>query len=159
VEESKGCGEEFALISRASPTCLPLAGLTYCSVAARMSFSTKALFAFLTVFSLLTVILGYEGIAKMERCHYPPFLQNGFFHVIGGIEPPPDKVVLALYSSLGRMGVWFLTVALPLLSGLLAFRHERRILGFSILMLWTALCCWIGIRLWLHAVLDVSPYE
>jgi hypothetical protein len=122
-----------------------------------MSFSTKAFFAVLTLFSLLCIILCYEGIARLERLQFPPFPPpNTMFHVWGGIPPPSDKLLLFIHSTFGHVLAWLAAIAIPLTCGIVAFRQEKSILGFAILIAWAALCGWIGLRTWMHAVLDAG---
>ena len=125
-----------------------------------MSPSAKGLFGFLVILMLASVILGYEGIARLHRTHYPPFPEVGMMFTVGyTINPPSDGVVLFLDSTAGRILVWFLAVAIPVVCGVLAFRYQWRVLGFGLLIGCAALFCWIGFRIWLHAVLDAMPLD
>jgi hypothetical protein len=125
-----------------------------------MSASAKGLFGFLVVLMLVSVVLGYEGIARLHRNHYPPFTEVGMmFTVVEAINPPNDNIILFLDSIGGRVLIWFLVAAIPTVCGILSFRYEWWILGFAFLTSCTALFCWIGFRIFLHALLDTSPLE
>jgi hypothetical protein len=125
-----------------------------------MSPCAKGLFGFLVILMLASVILGYEGIVRLHRTHYPPFPEVGMMFTVGyTINPPSDEVVLFLDSTAGRILVWFLAVDIPLVCGVMAFRYQWRVLGVGLLIGCAALFCWIGVRIWLHAVLDALPMD
>jgi hypothetical protein len=115
-----------------------------------MSNNAKGLFAFLATFSLLAVILGFEGIARLERVHAPPFNQE-MFMIIGGVPMPPARMILFLNSICGRILTWLGVIAVPLACVLLAVRREKIYTAAAILFLWAGLCGWMGGTIWLNA--------
>jgi len=121
-----------------------------------MTTSTKGLFAFLAGFALVATILGYEGIDRLHRAHFPPFSED-LFSGYSVIPSPPDKVILCLDSTVGRVLVWCLALAIPAGCVLLAFGYQRCFLGLSLLMLHAAVFGWVGLSLFLHGLFDAPP--
>jgi hypothetical protein len=116
-----------------------------------MSNSAKGFFGFLVMFSLLFVILGYEGIARLERNHIPPFPHDGLVAYLGGLPMPPGGAILFFHSLPGRIVVWLLVFIMPVICGVMAFRFQWEFVAFFILFLWAGLCGAIGGSLWINA--------
>ena len=121
-----------------------------------MSDATKRLFGFLTVFILISTFLGYRGIERLRRTEHPPF-NTGLFTDISLIPHPSDRVILLLDSSTARVLVWTLVLALPTVCGIFAFRMERWILSYVILIMSSAVFGLFGFSIWLHALFDAVP--
>ncbi len=121
-----------------------------------MTSTPKIFFCFLAGFALLAVILGYEGIDRLRRTHSPPFHDGSVMAADYG-APLSQGAVRALHSAPGRLGVWLLVLGVPLSCGWLAFKQERLVLGLGLLLLWAALCGWVGWRLYFHGAFDAIP--
>jgi hypothetical protein len=119
------------------------------------SYAAKGLFGFLAGLILLSTVLGYEGIGRLRRTQYPPFEAEGNMFTAGYlVNPPEGHFVLFLDSMEGRLLVWCLVAAIPIVCGTLAFRNNFLVTGFAVLFSWAALFGWIGFRIFLHAMLD-----
>jgi hypothetical protein len=117
------------------------------------------LFCFLVVAMLVSLVLGCRGIARLRQDHYPPFLAPGTtFTGDEKISHPSATVILFLDSKEGKIFVGYLIIAVPIVCGTLIFKSKWRFYGFAVLICCASLFCWIGVRIFLHAVYDSSPY-
>src|SRR5258708_14062127 len=97
-----------------------------------MSASAKGFFAMLVIFLLLSVILGYTGIERLQRHNHPPFfIIEGLFHEWGSIQLPSDGLLLFLNSTGGRWLLWTSVLVIPIACGILGFRLNRGLWGYA----------------------------
>jgi hypothetical protein len=119
-----------------------------------MSTSIKGFFAFLVMFTVVSTMLGYAGIERLERYHYPPFHHDGLYTIVGEFPHPSDRVILFLDSAFGRILVWSCVPIVSVICFILVFGQERLLLGFSILIATAALYIVTGFCLFMHGRLD-----
>lgn len=113
------------------------------------------LFGLLVAVMLASVVLGYQGIARLRQNQYPPFLPAGMtFTGDEKIQHPNNQVILFLDSREGKFLVGFLTVAVPVVCGVLMGDRKKRLWSFAVLIVCSALFCGIGLSLYLHAIYD-----
>ena len=118
-----------------------------------MNASGKGLFVLLVVFLLLSAGLGYAGIARLHRMHYPPF-NDGLYATMDKIPHPSPEAIQFLDSRGGRILAGSLAVIIPVACVLLVFVRDYRIAGFSLLIVATAGYGLAGVSLFLHGVFD-----
>ena len=120
-----------------------------------MSTPAKSLFAFLVVGLLFSVVLGYIGIARLHRAHYPPFQESGnMFHTMDSIPHPSLETIQFLDTRAGRLLVWAFALVIPAGCIFLAFVKNFKGLGFTLLGLATLVYGLGGLSLFIHALLD-----
>ena len=125
--------------------------LTGASSHALSLVTAKLLFSFCTGVSLLGLILGYSGIARLKRAAVPPF-NTGLYTAVYSVTPPPSDVVRAWNSLPGRVSLVCLSVVTPLACGAAVFRFDWQIAGYFGLFLWTAFTGTIGIWTWIFSL-------
>jgi hypothetical protein len=113
------------------------------------------LLALLTVFDFLGVLLGYEGIARLRRFHWPPFLE-GLYTILMAFWPPPNWLILAWDSSWGRMVMWSGCLVFPVVAFVLSIGRERHFAAAALMLAWTAASGIIGLWIWFDAVLNAT---
>lgn len=120
-----------------------------------MSKTAIAFFAFLVLMIIFSTTLGYTGIDRLHRLGYPPFDQGGAMYSVFEMGwHPSEHVILFLDSMAGKVLVWTLAMAVPAISGLVVFKYDRWILGFTTLFLTTVLYSVVGICLLIHGQFD-----
>lgn len=113
--------------------------------------------AALVVFDLLGVAMGLEGIQRLRAFGYPPFLRGGGMYMfLGPIWFPPNWLVLAWDSALGRVLLWAGCVTIPLCCGVLAFTQRRFSRAFMVMLGWTLASGVVGIWIWLDAIFNAA---
>lgn len=118
-----------------------------------MSNTTKGVFIFLLAFSILSMALLFDAIARMKRHGAPPF-NKGLITAVLALPTPPERLILALDTRIWRGIFWLLAIALPLSSGLIAFPSQRPFAGLALLLLWTTLISFFSIWSWLYSVFN-----
>jgi hypothetical protein len=104
-------------------------------------------FAAAVLFSLLGVILGFDGVARLKEREAPPF-ETGLYKAIWEIPPPPTKLVLFLDSMTGRWSVWAAIVLGPGAAWAALMRRDRPMAGLMVTGVWSAIAGLMGIWLW-----------
>jgi hypothetical protein len=108
------------------------------------------------LFDFLGLVLGYQGVARLRRLHWPPFHTEGLFTSAGAVWPPPDWLILAWDSPWGRAGVWsglFLFVGAALF---LSIGRQRYFTAAALLLAWTAASGVVGFWIWMDAVMNAT---
>ena len=113
------------------------------------------LLSLLGLFDFLGVLLGYEGIARMRKLHWPPFL-DGLYTIAMSVMPPPDWLILAWDSSWGRAIMWGGCFLIPITAFILSIGRERHVLGTTMLLAWTVVSGIVGFWIWFDAVLNAT---
>ena len=113
----------------------------------------KALLVLFILFDLLGVAMGYEGIERLRKFHYPPFLE-GMYHVWGWFWFPPNWLILSWASVGGRITMWFGCLFIPLMCGILSITKGRHLLALMIILFWTLASGVTGLWIWLDAVFN-----
>jgi hypothetical protein len=125
-----------------------------------MSTVTKGLFALLVAAMIVSVVLGYQGIARLRQDHYPPFLPPAMLlESSERTNHPSDAVILFLDSNEGKTLVGCLTVAVPMVCGILIGKRKWHLWSFVVLIGCTVLFCWMGIAIYLHSIGDAFLIE
>ena len=112
--------------------------------------TTKGVFIFLVAFSVIAVAMLFDGIARMKRNGAPPF-NEGLVTSVDMLPRPPGGVLVELEKGVWRSVVWVVATVLPVVSGLLAFRKERSVLAFALLLVWTGMVGVFGVWVWLYS--------
>jgi hypothetical protein len=115
-----------------------------------MSNTTRGVFIFLLAFSLVAVALLFDGVARMKRNEAPPF-NEGLVTSVDMLPRPPGAVLLQLDKPAWKVGLWIFAIALPVVSGVFAFRMERSVLAFALLIVWATATGIFGIWVWLYS--------
>lgn len=115
-----------------------------------MANTTKGVFIFLVAFSVIAVAMLFDGIARMKRNGAPPF-NEGLVTSVDMLPRPPGGVLMELEKGVWRSVVWMMAIVLPVVSGLLAFRKERSVLAFALLLVWTGMVGAFGVWVWLYS--------
>ena len=119
-----------------------------------MTPSTRAFFVFLVALILVATLLGFAGVARLHRLRQPPFDQNEMSGMFATVSSPPDGLVLFMDSTWGALVVWTMALVVPTACGVLVFGFRRWLPGFAVLLACAALFLWMGLRIWLHAMID-----
>ena len=120
-----------------------------------MSATSKALFAFLAVCLVFSLMAGYAGITRLRRAEYPPF-NTGLYTALYSVPHPSNEMVLFLDSRWGRVLMCVSALVIPVVSVVLAFGKGFRFLGLGLLASATALYAVGGLSLFFHSVFDTS---
>jgi hypothetical protein len=119
-----------------------------------MPTSAKAFFGFLVGAILLSTILGFDGIDRLQRNGASPFGDDlPSLQCYIGTGFIPDKSILFLASTCGKFLVWFSVIFIPICCGIIAFRYDWVFVGYTLLctiaagFVWTGLGFWISVRL------------
>lgn len=113
------------------------------------------LFGLLVAAMLVSVVFGYQGIARLRQNQYPPFLPAGItFTGDEKIHHPNNRVILFLDSREGKILVGYLMVAVPVVCGVLIGKKKRQFWSFAVLIGFATIFCWMGFSIYLHAVYD-----
>jgi hypothetical protein len=118
-----------------------------------MSTTARGFFTFLVLLLPFSAVLGYAGIARLHRMHFPPFNQGSYEFSGGSISYLPDRAIVFLDSTGGRAVVWALAVIIPAGCVVLAFKCNRQILGFGVLFCFGALYGTMALKLFFHSML------
>ncbi|HKW29543.1 MAG TPA: hypothetical protein VJT54_09415 [Verrucomicrobiae bacterium] len=125
-----------------------------------MSTVTKGLFALLVAAMIVSVVLCYQGIAKLRQDHYPPFLPPAMMlESSERISHPSQAVILFLDSNEGKILVGCLTMAVPMVCGILVGKKKWQLWSFVVLIGCAVLFCWMGIAIYLHSIYDAFLIE
>jgi hypothetical protein len=117
-----------------------------------MPTSAKAFFGFLVCAILLSTILGFEGINRLQRNGAAPFGDGiASFDCYISSTFISDKSILILASTSGKFLVWFSVIFIPIGCGIIAFRYDWILVGFTLLCPIAAGFVWIGFGLWISA--------
>ena len=118
-----------------------------------MPTSAKAFFGFLVGAILLSTILGFEGIDRLQRNGAAPFGDDRpSLQCYIGPAFISDKSILFLASTCGKILVWFSVFFIPISCGIIAFRYDWVFVGLTLLcpiaagFVWTGLGFWISVR-------------
>lgn len=104
-------------------------------------------------FNFFAVMLGYEGIAKLHRTHFPPFNgEHGFFNVLVPFPPPPNWLVLFWDASWGKAIFWGGCLLIPFAATYLSHRRMRYVAA-PVVLAWT-LAAWTGFWICFHALFN-----
>ncbi|MBA7618767.1 hypothetical protein ES703_26099 [subsurface metagenome] len=122
-----------------------------------MGRSGKMVVIFLFILNFLAVCMGYVGIDKLERYHYPPFNQ-GLFNVVCGAKYVPDGIVMFWQSRFGACVVWAGSIVFPIAAAYLLFGKEKLWTGITLLLLSFLPFGFTGFLIWIHAFCDL-PHE
>lgn len=115
-----------------------------------MSTTAKGFFVFLAMLGLLSVAMLFDGIARMKRYGAPPF-NEGLVTSVDSLQRPPEALLLRLDQRPWRMALWIIAFVIPVLCGFLAFRSERSVTAFAVLVIWVTLAGFAGIWVWLYS--------
>lgn len=115
-----------------------------------MSNTAKGFFLFLVVFSLVSVGMLFDGVARMKRNGVPPF-NEGMVTSVDSLPRPPEGVLWRLDKRPWRIALWIVALIVPMVCGILAFRSERSAAAFGMLVVWTTLAGFAGIWVWLYS--------
>jgi hypothetical protein len=116
-----------------------------------MPIFPKVFFGFLVFMMLLSVVLSYDGIARIKRqngwenwYHNQEYHRNdSTFMVI------TNRTVVFIDSTFGKIVCWASLFIIPMGCGFLIFRFERIYLGLTLLFLCAIYYGWIGVFLWI----------
>jgi hypothetical protein len=112
--------------------------------------ATRGVFIFLVVLGVMGVAMLFDGIGRMKRNGAPPF-NDGLVTSVDALARPPGRVLLKLEKGIWRWTVWVVAIVLPVVSGVLAFRKERSVFGWGLLLVWTGMAGFFGIWVWLYS--------
>ena len=115
-----------------------------------MSSTAKGLFIFLLAFSLVSVGMLFDGVARMKRNGAPPF-NEGLVTSVDSLPRPPESLLIRLDQPGWRIAVWLIAVVVPIVCGFLVFRSERSAAAFALLVMWATLAGFAGIWVWLYS--------
>ncbi|MGZ8939863.1 MAG: hypothetical protein ACXW32_11690 [Limisphaerales bacterium] len=116
----------------------------------KMSNTTKGFFIFLLAFSLVSVGILFDGVGRMKRNGAPPF-NEGLVTSVDSLPRPPEELLLRLDQRPWRIAVWIVAMVVPIVCGILAFRSERSVTAFAMLVMWATLAGFAGIWVWLYS--------
>ncbi|MBN1973639.1 MAG: hypothetical protein JW787_08365 [Sedimentisphaerales bacterium] len=118
----------------------------------------KICIVFLWILNIIFVNMGYVGIAKIERQHFPPFNEGyGMMHIFYSFHVVPDRVILFWHSAIGHAVIWAGCIILPIIAYIL-FSREKFLAGLSTLLLSIIPFGIVGFLIWLHAFIDL-PHD
>ena len=109
----------------------------------------------IALFDLLGLLMGYGGIARLQRFHWPPF-QDGLHLIIVPFPPPPNWLVVSWNSLWGRSFLWTACMLFPLAAFYLSIRKERHFTAAGLLLIWSLASGVMGIWIWLDAVVNAT---
>ena len=112
-----------------------------------MSRTVLLPFAAAVLFSLLGAIVGLDGVARLKQRQAPPF-HTGLYKAVWEIPPPPDKLLLFLDSTPGRLSVWAAIVLAPGAAWAALLRRDRPMAGLMLSGAWCAIAGLTGIWIW-----------
>lgn len=116
-----------------------------------MSNTTKGTLIFLFAFGVVSMAMLFDGVSRMKRNGAPPFAE-GLVTSVDFLPRPPQNVVKHLDASRWRIGAWVLAAAVLGSCVALAFRSERLVAAFSLLLLWAVASGILGFWVWLYSV-------
>lgn len=111
----------------------------------------RVFFWFLTFFAAFSIAMGYAGIQRLRDTKNPPFHDGGLCTCIDIVGVPED-LVSKMAAWPGQTVVWLLVFGVPIGCGRLAFKHGRLVTGLSLMLLWAAICGYVGLRIYLHGL-------
>ena len=76
--------------------------------------TARPFLAFLALFNIVGVSMGYEGVARLRRLHFPPF-RDGLYDIMVSYPPPPNWLVLAWASPYGHVILWAGYLVIPVI--------------------------------------------
>lgn len=117
--------------------------------------TTKLFLAFLALFDIAGVALGYEGISRLRQFQFPPFFPGlGVFIV--PLPVPPNWLVLFWDSICGHIILWSGCLLVPIVAIRVTYGNQRYWSGFAIMSVWTLGSGVIGVWFWFHAIFNAS---
>jgi hypothetical protein len=117
-----------------------------------MSRKLGILFVALTVTILISAMVAFAAVGKLQRIAYWPF--GGDESMFVQAAEISDDVLLFLASSLGKVVIWLAAVGIPVFCVFLWLKRDQVALALSILFCTATIFAWFGIRLYIHVMLD-----
>jgi hypothetical protein len=117
----------------------------------------KGLLALFIPVNVLAAVLAANGVDRLIAGRVPPFHGNSMTHIIPSFPFPPDCIVIAVESTIGRTCMWILALLVPLISLFIIVWRERMWTGFLMSGFVSLILGFIGMWIWLHAVFNAIP--
>jgi hypothetical protein len=118
----------------------------------------KGLLAILIPANTLSVFLAANGVERLVRAGCPPFHGASMYHIIAAFPFPPDFIVLAVASALGRIVMWMLALLAPLAAVYSIVVWQRLWTAVILAGVVTLTLGFFGIWIWLHAIFNSALF-
>jgi hypothetical protein len=115
-----------------------------------MSNASKGAFVFLLAFSVVSLAMLFDGVARMKRNGAPPFA-DGLVTSVDSLPRPPEGIIRQLDQSSWRIGVWIVAAAILMACIYSAFRSQR-VLAFAVLLPWATAVGIFALWVWLYSL-------
>jgi hypothetical protein len=117
-----------------------------------MSAAAKGLFGLAVFLALLGIVLGQEGVGRMQRKGLPPF-NEGLWTAVWPLPQAPAALVKWSATAPGKVTQWSLLVFVPALGIFLSRWASFSLVPLLLVMIWSVLQFGWGLWIWLNAAL------